>query len=67
MNGGARHWRPPPLIRDARRRWALWLLLALYLVAAFATLGINPARIAQGWTRGERFVAGFFPPDFHAD
>lgn len=60
----ARTWTPPPMIRSARLRWFLWILLAAYLVASFSTLGINPARIAQGWERGERFVAGFFPPDF---
>lgn len=64
MTAAARTWTPPPLISSARLRWMLGIGAAVYLAAALGTLDINPARIAQGWERGQRFVGGFFPPDF---
>ena len=62
--GRSRRWRPPPLIPDARLRWALGLGAALYLALALGTLEINWARVAEGIPRGWRFVMAFFPPDF---
>ena len=59
-----RTWSPPPFIASDRLRWLLWIGVAVYLAAALGTLDINPGRIAQGWERGNRFVSGFFPPDF---
>ena len=57
-------WRPPPLIKSPRLRWAIALGIAVYLAAAFGTLDINWCRVAEGWPRAVRFFGGFFPPDF---
>ena len=62
--GGVRRWRRPPLIPDARLRWALGLGAAIYLALALGTLDINWTRVAEGIPRGGRFIAAFFPPDF---
>lgn len=64
MTAATRTWSPPPLIRDSKIRWLIWIGVAVYLAAALGTLDINPSRIAQGWQRGQRFIDGFFPPDF---
>ena len=60
----ARTWHKPPFIKDARLRWALWLGAGVYLALAFGTIEVNWGRVLEGVPRGQRFVAGFFPPDF---
>lgn len=57
-------WRPPPLVADARLRWALAIGGAAWLIAALATMPVNWVRAAEGWDRGARFLGAFFPPDF---
>jgi len=37
---------------------------ALYLAAALGTTEVNWVRVWEGLPRGQRFLAGFFPPDF---
>jgi phosphonate transport system permease protein len=64
MAAPARAWRKPPFIKDPRLRWGLWLGAAVYLAFAFGTLEVNWGRVAEGVPRGQRFVVGFFPPDF---
>jgi phosphonate transport system permease protein len=64
MNTAAATWRPPPLIGDAKLRWAIYLGALLYAVLAFASIEVNWARASEGLVRGARFLAGFFPPDF---
>ena len=59
-----RRWKRPPLIKSPRLRWALILLAAIYLAAAFATVEVNWFRVYQGLPRGEAFLMAFFPPDF---
>jgi phosphonate transport system permease protein len=56
-------WRRPPLIRDARLRWALLLGALAYLTLALVSLEVNWARAAEGWERGLRFLGGFLAPD----
>ena len=57
-------WRRPPLIADARLRWALIIAALLYLVLGLGSLEVNWARAADGWERGLRFLSGFLSPDF---
>jgi phosphonate transport system permease protein len=57
-------WRPLPLIRDARWRWALNASVLLYIVLAWLSVDINWARVAQGMDRGLAFMASFLQPDF---
>ena len=59
-----RVWRPPPLIASRGLRWAIYLGALAYAVLAIGTLEVNWARAAEGLSRGVRFIAGFFPPDF---
>jgi len=59
-----RRWRRPPLIADARLRWALIIGALVYLALAFASLDVNWHRIAEGIPRALRFIAAFLPPDF---
>ena len=59
-----RRWTRPPFIQNPLLRWGLWLGLAIYLALAFGTMEIDWNRFAEGATRGQRFIASFFPPDF---
>jgi len=56
--------RPPQLFTHRGWRIALQLGFVLWFLAAIGTLDINPARIAEGWSRGLRFIEGFLQPDF---
>ena len=57
-------WKPLPLIRDMRWRWALNASVLLYIVLAWLSVDINWARVAQGMDRGLAFMASFLQPDF---
>ena len=59
-----RRWKRPPFIQNPLLRWGLWFGLAIYLALAFGTMEIDWNRFAEGATRGQRFIASFFPPDF---
>jgi phosphonate transport system permease protein len=59
-----RTWRRPPFIQNPILRWSLLLGGALYLAAALGTTEVNWVRVWEGLPRGQRFLAGFFPPDF---
>lgn len=59
-----RIWTKPPFIRNRYIRWLLAILVALYLALALGTMEINWTRVADGIPRGQRFLSGFFPPDF---
>ncbi len=59
-----RTWRRPPFIQNPVLRWSLLLGGALYLAAALGTTEVNWVRVWEGLPRGQRFLAGFFPPDF---
>jgi len=60
----ARRWRPPPLIKNPRLRWAIGLGAALYLAAAIGTLEVDWARVWEGLDRGGAFVLAFTEPNF---
>lgn len=59
-----RTWRRPPFIKNPVLRWTLLIGAALYLAAALGTTEVNWVRVWEGLPRGQRFLAGFFPPDF---
>ena len=59
-----RHWKRPPIIESPLLRWGLIVGVAIYLALAFGTMEINWSRVAEGATRGKKFIASFFPPDF---
>lgn len=59
-----RTWSRPPFIKNPLWRYGLILLAALYLAAAFGTTEVNWVRVWEGLPRGQKFLAGFFPPDF---
>ena len=56
-------WSPPPMIRDPRLRYALYLGAVIWLALALGSLHINWARLAQGLDRGWAFVSAFGHPD----
>jgi len=60
----SRRWQRPPLIKRPLLRWCLWLGAGIYLAVAFGTLDVNWPRVLEGIPRGEKFISGFFPPDF---
>ena len=66
MTQSASHriWKRPPLIKNDRLRWALWVGAAIYIAFAFGTMEVNWGRVAEGTTRSYRFIMAFFPPDF---
>ncbi len=57
-------WRPLPLVRDVRWRWAINGTVLLYIVLAWLSVDVNWARVAQGMDRGLAFMASFLQPDF---
>ena len=57
-------WRPLPLVRDVRWRWAINGAVLLYIVLAWLSVDVNWARVAQGMDRGLAFMASFLQPDF---
>jgi phosphonate transport system permease protein len=59
-----RRWRRPPLIKNARLRWLLWIAAALYLSMALGGLEINWMRVYEGLDRGKRFLIAFTEPNF---
>ncbi|MGI9317039.1 MAG: phosphonate ABC transporter, permease protein PhnE [bacterium] len=60
----SRTWKKPPFIKSSLWRWGLVLGVAVYLALAFGTMDVNWTRVAEGATRGKRFISAFFPPDF---
>ncbi|TVQ56984.1 MAG: phosphonate ABC transporter, permease protein PhnE [Rhodobacteraceae bacterium] len=61
---GPRRWRKPPMIADARLRYALYALILVYLYVALSSVTVNYARILVGLDRGAAFVSGFLSPNF---
>ncbi len=59
-----RTWRRPPLVADARLRWALYAGALAYLFLATSTVEVNWLRVWDGLGRGWNFVQSFFRPDF---
>lgn len=59
-----RKWKKPPLISSPLLRYGLLLGAAIYFALAFGTMEVDWDRVAEGTTRGKRFIASFFPPDF---
>jgi phosphonate transport system permease protein len=59
-----RRWRPPPMIKNPKLRWALMAAAIVYLAGALGSLDVNWARLLEGGPRAVRFLGGFFPPDF---
>lgn len=53
-----------PFISDPRWRWALNITVLVYLIAAWLSVDVNWARVAEGLERGLNFIASFAHPDF---
>jgi phosphonate transport system permease protein len=66
MNSSPRTWRRTPFIANPWLRWGLHIGAVLYLVAALGSMNVNWSRLAEGLSRGARFVGGFLSPDFAA-
>ncbi|MGO2880688.1 MULTISPECIES: phosphonate ABC transporter, permease protein PhnE [Halomonas] len=58
------HWRRLPLVHSQWLRWAIVLGVVAYLVLALASVEVNWARVAEGTSRGLRFISAFAQPDF---
>jgi len=59
-------WRRPPFIANPWLRWALYLGALAYLVLALGSMDVNWVRLAEGFSRGWRFIQGFLQPNFAA-
>ena len=57
-------WRKPPFVKSVALRWTLILGTVAYLIAAFATIEVDWARVYIGLDRGWQFILGFTNPDF---
>jgi len=57
-------WHRPHVIKNPVLRWAVWTLVAAYVVWTLGTLPIDWQRVADGWTRAGRIFGGAFPPSF---
>ncbi|SDG45208.1 phosphonate ABC transporter, permease protein PhnE [Phytopseudomonas seleniipraecipitans] len=60
----AGYWKPPALIPGLTQRCLVVAGLVLYLLLAGASINLDWNRIAEGWSRGLAFAAGFVNPDF---
>ena len=60
----SRTWRAPRMISSPWLRAAIWTGTILFLAASFASIQVDPARIARGLVRAQSFFAGFLSPDF---
>lgn len=60
----AGYWKPPALIPGLTQRCLVVAGLLLYLLLAGASINLDWNRIAEGWSRGLAFAAGFVNPDF---
>ena len=60
----ALRWRPPPRIRSAAKRRALWAAASAYAVLAALTVDVDAARMAEGLARAGDFFGGWLRPDF---
>ncbi|MBL3566693.1 phosphonate ABC transporter, permease protein PhnE [Rhodovulum sulfidophilum] len=57
-------WSKPRMIRNPVLRWALWLVVAAYIVGTIATLPIDWTRVSEGFSRAARIFGGSIPPNF---
>ncbi|MBE0464912.1 MAG: phosphonate ABC transporter, permease protein PhnE [Halomonadaceae bacterium] len=57
-------WRRLPLIHRQWLRWAIALGVVAYVILALASVEVNWARVAEGASRGLRFIGAFAQPDF---
>ncbi|MGP9634899.1 phosphonate ABC transporter, permease protein PhnE [Halomonas sp. AOP43-A1-21] len=57
-------WRKLPLIHRQWLRWAIALGVVAYVILALASVEVNWARVAEGASRGLRFIGAFAQPDF---
>ncbi|MBP5980764.1 MAG: phosphonate ABC transporter, permease protein PhnE [Halomonas sp.] len=57
-------WRRLPLIHRQWLRWAIALGVVVYLILALSSVEVNWARVAEGASRGLRFLGAFAQPDF---
>lgn len=62
--GAGRTWHRPPLIANSWLRWSIYLGALAYLVLALNSMNVNWARLADGLSRGWRFIQGFLQPNF---
>ncbi len=62
--GARTAWRRPPLIANAWLRWTIYAAAVAYLVVAVGSMNVNWARLAEGLSRGWRFIEGFLHPNF---
>jgi phosphonate transport system permease protein len=64
MTAATRTWSAPPLVANAKLRYAIYIGALLYLALAIGTLEVNWARLAEGLARGAKFVHAFMHPNF---
>jgi len=57
-------WTPQPFIENRNLRYFIYTVAILYLFLSLNTLEINWIRVWEGLPRGQKFLAGFAPPDF---
>lgn len=56
-------WTRPTAFYDHRVKWAVYLVVAAFLLWSLYSMRISPARLAQGWEAAGRLVAGMLPPE----
>ena len=58
------YWQPPSLLPGFGRRMVFSCVVLAYLLLALGSIELNWSRLAEGWSRGAAFAAGFLQPDF---
>ena len=57
-------WTRKPMIADARKRWAIYIGVVVYLVWALSSIDLDIQRLMEGLVRAQDFFAAALQPDF---
>ena len=57
-------WSRQPFIENKKLRYGIYVIALFYLFLSINSLEVNWIRVWEGLPRGQKFLAGFAPPDF---
>ena len=61
---GRREWRRPTAFYNHYVKWAVYVLITVFLLWSAWNMRISLDRIIQGWDAAAGLLAGMFPPEF---
>ena len=64
LENKSKTWSRQPFIENKKLRYSIYAVAVLYLFLSIYSLEVNWIRVWEGLPRGQKFLAGFAPPDF---